>query len=180
MKKLALILALSCVLSAHAQTEQDIIRYTEEGMASMRAGKTSPGDFYRELHRRIRLTPSSEYPSKAENLKIIGKRIDICEDVEAGRISPEKADRLMAEQQADWEAAQQAAEASARLRRESAEERQRQAAAQDDAARRALAIQILQQQQQSNRPTQLTPYIPPPRTECTSQRLGNTVQTICR
>lgn len=185
--------ALATVLfaaSAFAQSEAEILSFAEDGQKKMAAGEMSPLTYYRELHRRIAVTPTSAYPFKAENLRIIGQRIDIFEAAEAGKITMEKAHRIVAEQQAEWEASSQDQErASEQARtRAMAEERQRQqqAAAQEEAQRRALALQLLQGMQANQpRPYQLQPYVMPvpaarPPVSCQTYRVGNQLQTDCR
>jgi len=181
--------ALLAVTVAHAQSESEILKYAEEGLAQVHAGQLSPLVYYKEVFRRIQLTPSAEYPFKAENLRIIGQRIDIYEAVEAGQITREKADRLIAEQQAGWEQSEQDKQRAAEQRREAHAreiERQRQIQAADaDAQRRALALQLLQMNRAAPyqvQPYQLQPYQVqvPKQTNCTSQWIGGQLVTRCQ
>lgn len=172
-------------LPVYGQTEADILSYGKDGPVQVRAGQLTQLAFYKELFRRIQLTPSSEYPFKAENLRIIGQRIDVYEAVDAGQITAEKAERLIAEQQAAWERSNQDREGASHAAREQQEreiERQRRmAAAQDDAQRRALALQLLQGYR-APAPVQLQPYQRPiqPQTNCTSQWIGQQLVTRCQ
>lgn len=181
--------ALLAITAAHAQSEPEILKYAEEGLAQVRAGQLAPLAYYKEVFRRIQLTPSTEYSFKAENLRIIGQRIDIYEAVEAGQLTPEKAERLIAEQQAAWEQSEHDKRRAAEQQRqaEAAEiERQRQAqAAQADAQRRALALQLLQMNRPAPfqyQPYQLQPYQMqvPKQTNCTSQWIGGQLVTRCQ
>jgi hypothetical protein len=175
--------ALAIATTAFAQSEPEILKYAEEGLAQVHAGQLSPLVYYKEVFRRIQLTPSAEYPFKAENLRVIGQRIDIYEAVEAGRITREKADRLIAEQQAGWEQSGQDKQRAAQQQREAQAmeiEMQRQMqAAQADAQRRALALQLLQMNRPA--PFQIQPYQMqvPKQTNCTSQWLGGQLVTRC-
>jgi hypothetical protein len=111
--------------------------------------------------------------------------VDVYEEVEAGRITADKAERLIAEQQAAWEAEGQAKERAAeearRRAQQAAYERQQAAQAQDEAQRRAMALQLLQSGAfRPQQPYQLQPYQMPKATRCTSEWIGNQMQTICR
>jgi hypothetical protein len=118
-------------------------------------------------------------------MRVIGYRVDVYEEVEAGRITADKAERLIAEQQAAWEAEGQAKERAAeearRRAQQAAYERQQAAQAQDEAQRRAMALQLLQSGAfRPQQPYQLQPYQMPKATRCTSEWIGNQMQTICR
>jgi hypothetical protein len=170
-----------------AQTEADILSFAEQGQKAMVAGQITPLQYYKELHRRISITPTADYPFKAENLRVIGFRVDVYEEVEAGRMTADRAERRIAEQQAAWEAENQAkmrgAEEARRREQQATYERQQAARAQDEAQRRALALQLLQSGAFRPQPYQLQPYQAPilqPATRCTSEWIGNQMQTICR
>jgi hypothetical protein len=179
----AMLFAVTC----SAQTEPDILSFADQGQKSLASGQITPLQYYRELHRRIAITPTADYPFKAENLRVIGYRVDLYEDVEAGKITAEKAERLIAEQQAAWEAEGQArergAEEARRRAQQAAYERQQSAQAQGATQRRALALQLLQSGAfRPPQPYQLQPYQMqvPKATNCTSEWIGNQMQTICR
>lgn len=180
MKRL-IVAALLVASTAFAQTEQDLLGWVAENRPKADAGQISQLEFYREMHRRIMAIPAEMYPLKLENLRWIGKRIDVLEDWEAGRITEEQARRRLME--ADAEVQQADADrqrANAQLRQQAA----RQAAMQDEAARRAIALQMLQNS--AARPIQpnlIDPNLFPglrPQTTCTTQRIGNQLQTVCQ
>lgn len=177
-----LVAALITSSASFAQTEDDIMKYAEEGLPRVQRGELEPLTYYKEVFRRIQLTSASEYPFKAENLRMIGQRIDIYEAVERGEITREKAARLIAEQSANVEQSELDKKKAAAQRREEFEQQQRReemrAMAQEEARRQALAMQILQMNQP--RPIQMQPYIPPPTVNCNSYRYGNQTQTTCR
>jgi hypothetical protein len=177
-----LVAALVASPASFAQTEADIMKYAEEGLPLVQRGELAPVPYYKEVFRRIQLTPASEYRFKAENLRMIGQRIDIYEAVERGEITKEKAERLIAERAANLEQSDLAAKKSAEQRREAFEQQQRleaaRAEANDLAQRRAMALQIMQMNQP--RPIQIQPYIPPKQTNCTSYWTGAQLNTSCR
>lgn len=171
--------------AAAAQTEDDLVRYTEQSMARVAAGTLSELDHYRDIHKRIAAMPAS-YQFKAENLRIVGERIDILEAAEAGKISQEKARRMIVQQQADYQGAEEQkkrAAADERRRVEANEQMQReQMAAQYEAQRRAMLFQMLQNNM-ANRPAPYQLPMPPTRpaeTRCRTYRVGNELQTTCQ
>lgn len=178
------ILALYAISAQAQTTEDELVQWTTQSAQAVAAGKVSELDHYRELHRRLAAMPSS-YRYKAENLRIVGQRIDILEAAEAGTITDSKARRMIVEQQAEWEnGSQRAAEAEADAQRQSAaadRARRENLAAQQEAQRRATALQILQNSMVAPQPA-MQPYQIPirPTTNCTSTRVGNQVQTVCR
>lgn len=177
--------AASVSAASFAQTEAEILGFAENGRKAVASGQMTPLQFYRELHRRIAITPIADYPFKAENLRVIGYRVDVYEAVEAGTLTADQAERRIVEQQAQWEAEgleKARAEENAKLRAQQAQiERQRQLAAQDEASRRAMALQLLQSGALRAAPPKLTPYQiqQTPQTRCSSQWIGGQLQTVC-
>lgn len=179
---------------AIAQTEDDMLRYVESHRPQMEAGTLAPLDFYKELHRRIAIIPAVSYRFKAENLKMIGERIDWYEDVKAGKITAEKAERLIVEQQAVFDTQDAEREANAvkrevqrqqQLRREYAAqeaEEQRQRANLESQRRAAITNQIERNQANANQQyqQQLQQIQNNRPTVCNTTRYGNQSQTTCR
>lgn len=183
-RTLAAVSAALFAVAATAQTEPEILSFAADGQRAMKSGQMTPLQYYKELHRRIAITPTAAYPFKAENLRVIGYRVDVYEAVEAGKITTDKAERLIAEQQAAWEASNQAKDAAAeearRREQQAAHERQQAAQAQVEAQRRALALQLLQGGALRTLPYQLQAPVPRRETRCTSEWIGNQMQTVCR
>lgn len=178
-----LAIASCCAL---AQSEPEILSWAEEGRKQVDSGSITELQYHRELYRRIVATPSSVYQWKAENLRIIGYRVEVYEDIESGKLTKERGERRIAEQQAQWEAEGQErerAQADARQRAyQAAQDRQQHAQQQDEAQRRAIALQLLQSGAMRVQPQMQQPYmLPIPKTtNCTSHWIGNQMQTVCR
>lgn len=181
-----MVLWIATCCSATAQTEDDLLKYVESHKPMVDAGTLSNLDYHKEIHRRISIIPGAAYKWKLANLKMIGERIDILEAVEAGKISPDKAKRMFAEQEAQTESDDQRrgqAEVDSRNRAfAERQHREQQMAAQEEQQRRAIALQLLQNMQ--NRPTFTpTPFTPipvPRRTVCNTTNIGGQLQTVCQ
>jgi len=175
--------------SSQAQTEEDLLRWVEQNKPLADSGQVSQLEFHREMHRRISIIPADSYPHKLPNLRWIGRRIDVLEELEAGKITEAQARRRFAEVDAELEASdvarRQAREQADAERAAAIRQQQQQAAAQDEAARRALAAQILlgnmQRQAPVYQPAPITPYQirPSPQVQCRSYRMGDQVHTAC-
>ncbi len=164
---------LSASLAAHALTEAELVSNSEASMALLKKGQISELEHFKYVYGLVKDMPAS-YRWKADNLRIFGHRIDLLEDVAAGKITREKAEREFAQKDAEYDKREldrtQAARQSAQARREAAE-------AADDAQRRALALQMLQ-----NRPAavQIQPYQIPKPVQCRSTPVfGGGFQTVC-
>lgn len=185
MKKLVLAACVCFCGVAFAQSEEAILSWATEGRGLVAEGKLSDLAYYKELHHRISLTSTILYPWKAENLRMVGQRVNIFEDVESGKISLERARRMVAEQQAEWDASNQAREkADSAAKWEAMQARrhaEQQAEAQQEAQRRALIIQQLQNRP-AYQPYQHTPYQMPiqRQSNCTTMWNGAAWQTTCR
>jgi hypothetical protein len=187
--RIALLTLVVAVSSVYAQSEAEILNYAASGQRLIASGQLEPLEYYSELYRRLAATPSSEYRFKAENLRMIGQRVTMYEDVAAGKLTRARADRMVIEQQADWDAASRASDqavedAARRQRRQSDAQAQAEVDAMSEAARRRLELQMLQ-----NMRTPTPAAVPfyqmpnpssPRQTNCTSYRSGNTIQTDCR
>lgn len=192
MKAIAAIVALlSWAVCAYAQTANDVAAYLREKQPLMDRGEISQLVFFRGLHAEIAATTPETYPAKLSSLRYVGKRIDVLEDMESGKISKERGERQLAEIDAEHEtmAASQAADRQERenraraaeaAQRANAEARRQQALAEEDERRRGIALQLLMQQQ-GRQSYQGTPYqMPIPRaTNCTTVNMGGTLQTRC-
>lgn len=177
MRRIIATLLLFIAAAAFAQTEDDLVRWVQQNKPLADSGAISQLEFHREMHRRIAAIPADNYPFKLQNLRWIGKRIDIYEALEAGKITREQAERQLAEANAEVESAD-----AAKSNQRAAELRARQERA--DAERRALALEILRGRMATPQPTYqpqpLQLYQAPHQTTCTGQWVGGTWQTVCR
>lgn len=136
-------LALAMLFTAHAalsQTEDDLVRASQAIMEKVKAGQLSELDQYKQIYRLVADMPSS-YRYKAENLRMLSARIDTWQAVEEGKITGEKANRNITQQNADYiESTQRQAEAARAQERNRQESR----AAQADARDERLLLQMFQ------------------------------------
>jgi len=180
-KKLVCLAFIFAMGSTWAMTEDELVEAARASQAAFQAGKISELDHNKQVYKLVADMPAT-YKDRAENLRLFGARIDTLEAVEAGKITREKGQRDLIQQDANYQAEtlRQEAEASRRTEAARAQERMRKEAIarQEEAQRRALAVQILQ-----NRPApvQITPYqMSVPKTCHSTPTLGGGFETICR
>ena len=181
MKKIFFGFVLTLLMGAAiAMTEDELTAAAVASLALVKEGKQTELDHNKHIYKLVSEMPAS-YKFKAENLRIFGARIDTLEAVEAGKISKDKGQRDLAQQEADYESLTRNRDAEAQRQNNQAREqenaRRNAQAAQEDSERRAIGLQMLQNRSPA---PQIAPYQMPIPQRCrTAPTYGGGYETVC-